>query len=185
LDPLYENWLKEFPPPDPMKEEIQASSGDKAAVKATIVKKVKEVSEDTSNICSMTDTVIVTQCVYWWYFNHTRSTSSGMDNHDSQKLTSKKRVIQGFQAYLQLYYEEKVKNIVKQKYQEHIDTVSKENQKSRFVFMAALTKELFDKETAEVKAEAENYRQKEKMAKVIKLDGIGEDGEPIDKESQQ
>ncbi|KIM71230.1 hypothetical protein PILCRDRAFT_26518, partial [Piloderma croceum F 1598] len=86
-----------------------------------------------------------------WYFNHTRSTSSGMDNHDSQKLTSKKRVIQGFQAYLQLYYEEKVKNIVKQKYQEHIDTVSKENQKSRFVFMAALTKELFDKETAEVK----------------------------------
>ncbi|KIM87976.1 hypothetical protein PILCRDRAFT_3685 [Piloderma croceum F 1598] len=131
--PLYVDWLKEFPPPGPTEEEIQASSGDKEAANAAIIKKAKE----------------------------------------------------GFQAYSWLYYEEKVKDIVDQKYQEHVDTVSKGKQKSRFAFSATVTREMFDKETPEVKAEVESYQHKEKMAHEIKLEDIGENGKPIDQELQE
>jgi len=66
-------------------------------------------------------------------------------------------MLQPFQAYSRLYYETKLKAIINEKLKEHTESVPKEEQKTRFVFLTALTKELFDAETDEVKKEVEAF----------------------------
>lgn len=80
------------------------------------------------------------------------------------------QLLQGYQAYSQLYYDTKLKGIIDKKYKEHTETVPKEEQTSWFAFSTSLTKVLFERETNEIKVEVDAYWKKEVTSKEIKLD---------------
>ena len=85
------------------------------------------------------------------------------------KLSTKSRRLQPFQAYSRLYYDTKLKPIIDEKYKEYTETVPEDEQKTRFVFSAALTKTLFEAETEEVKREVEEFRKKQESLGTIQL----------------
>jgi hypothetical protein len=109
------------------------------------------------------------QQIYWWYFNHSRTTTSGSDTRNVLKLQGSSRILQPFQAYSQLYYESKLKPIIDEKYKVHLETVPFDKQKTAFAFRAAETKELLEAETEEVKREVEEYRRKKVSDKTINI----------------
>jgi hypothetical protein len=123
------------------------------------------------------------QQIYWWYFNHTRSTTSGTDSRSVLKLAGS-RVLQPYQAYSHLYYESKLKTIIEERYKEHLEVVPTKDQQSAFVFRTAETKALFDAETDEVKQEVEEYRQKKVEDVAIKIEDLIEDTDAQDVSSQ-
>lgn len=123
--------------------------------------------------------------MYWWFFNHTRASSSGSDSRNLLKLSTKNRTLQGFQAYSRLYYETKLKDVIDKEYKVHTETVPKEEQKTRFAFAAALTKTLLDSESDEVKAEVEAYRKKESTSKEIKLEDDSDDDDDPEKQDER
>ena len=108
---------------------------------------------------------------------------SGTDSRGVLKLTSKTR-LQPFQAYSRLYYDEKLKPIVDEKYKEHIESVPKAQQKSRFAFSAALTRELFDAESEEVKNKVEVYRKSQSLLCALKLEEDEGEEEDLDEASE-
>jgi hypothetical protein len=128
---------------------------------------------------------MITQRVYYWFFNHTRTMSSGTGRKDLLRLTAKSRKLQLVQAYSRLYYEKKVKDTVDVRYKEHLETTAKHEQLSRVAFSANVTKEFFDAETEEVKQEVEKYRDKVLSGGTIKLDDTADGEDAVDEESQQ
>jgi|SRR5882672_3393971 hypothetical protein len=128
---------------------------------------------------------MIIQRVYYWFFNHTRTTSSGTGRKDLLRLTANSRKLQLVQAYSRLYYEKKVKDTVDVRYKEHLETTAKHEQLSRVAFSANVTKEFFDAETEEVKQEVEKYRDRLLSGGTIKLDDTADGKDAIDEEAQQ
>jgi hypothetical protein len=128
---------------------------------------------------------IIIQRIYYWFFNHTRSTSSGTGRKDLLRLTANSRKLQPVQAYSRLYYDTKVKDTVNARYKEYIETTAKPEQLSRIVFAANITKEFFEAETEEVKQEVDIYRERLFSGGTIKLDGTSDGNDIIDEEAQQ
>lgn len=93
--------------------------------------------------------------------------------------------LQPFQAYSKLYHKEKLKTILDEKFKEHQQTVTPTERKSRFAFTNGLTKEMYEEETDEVKAEVEHYQKRLADGKVIKLEDNDEDDEPVDDDEQE
>jgi hypothetical protein len=120
------------------------------------------------------------QRVYWWFHNHSRSSSGGTDARNTLKLLSKSRVLQPFQAYSKLYYDTKLKDVVNAKFSEYTETVPIHEQMTRFVFGVALTKTLYEAETEEVKKEVEVYWAKLASSGAIKLEEKEGEDNPMD-----
>jgi hypothetical protein len=173
--PIYSEFHKLWPYREPTEEEIEAQikegdteEGDteKAKVKEEAKAKAKGIifkDENKVSIIFLSDMksrlTVVYQQIYWWYFNHSRSTTSGTDSRNVLKLQGS-RHLQPYQAYSQLYYESKLKPIIDKKYKEHLETVPSDEQKTAFAFRVNEMKKLFEDESDEVKREVEGYRQK-------------------------
>jgi hypothetical protein len=181
FSPVYEAWHKEYPSAEPTQEAIAAADGDKAKAQAIITKKEREVSISLISHHDYVDTMMAyLQRVYWWFHNHTRTSTSGTDARNTLKLSTTTRVRQPYQAYSKLYYETKLKDIIDEKYKEHIDTTPKAEQKGRFAFTSALTKSFYDAETDEIKNEVEIFRKKQVAMNTIKLEEGSETDEKMD-----
>jgi hypothetical protein len=128
---------------------------------------------------------MIIQRVYYWFFNHTHTTSSGTGRKDLLRLTANSRRLQLVQAYSRLYYEKKVKDTVDVRYKEYLETTAKHEQLSRVAFSANVMKEFFDAETEEVKQEVEKYRDKVLSGNTIKFDDTADGKDAINKEAQQ
>src|SRR5258708_6054740 len=101
----------------------------------------------SAGLGELTSMIFNFQRVYWWFFNHSRASTSGMDTRGTLKLSAKSKVLQPYQAYSQLYYNSKLKPVIDEMYQEHLESMPIADQKTRFVFTATATKELYEAET--------------------------------------
>jgi hypothetical protein len=186
---IYSEFHKLWPYREPTEEEIEAQNEkgnteeERERAKAEAEAKAKAIIFQDENKVSIIYLIslkswltVLKQQIYWWYFNHSRSTTSGSDTRNVLKLQGSNRILQPFQAYSQLYYELKIKPIIDKKYKEHLETVPFDEQKSAFAFRARVTKELLEAETEEVKREVEEYRRKKVSDTAIKIeDNDGQD----------
>jgi zona occludens toxin (predicted ATPase) len=93
--------------------------------------------------------------------------------------------LQPYQAYWQLYQESKLKIIVDTRYNDHVKNTLKEKQETWIGFTTKVVKELFEAESAEVKEEVEEYREKQVTSGVIKLEDDEDAGKAMDGDAQQ
>ncbi|PPQ76963.1 hypothetical protein CVT24_009373 [Panaeolus cyanescens] len=157
---FYQEWRAKYPHPAPTPEEVADADGD---AEAATMKKNQAIE------------LRITQ----WMYNHARR-----DNHaeidDGKttkstrgviKLGQKKKMLQAWQAYRQLTYESKWKDICEKQYTTHerqwkADNpgVKPDTARLKFAFINKFMKEKWDAETDEdIKKHVEAYRRKIKL----------------------
>lgn len=110
----------------------------------------------------------ILQRIKFWFHNHTRSTTSGTGQRALLNLKGKCKLVQPWQAYQNLYYEDKLKPLVEDAWQAYLTSVPEGSkpEKSRFAAKNELIQDLYAKETDDVKEEVEKHRQKMKLGEV-------------------
>ncbi|KAF5338744.1 hypothetical protein D9611_013319 [Ephemerocybe angulata] len=94
-----------------------------------------------------------------WFSNNTRA-GSGVTDNPVLDLTQRK-LLQPWQAYMKLEYESTLRPILDNAWAEYVKSCDNEVPKKKdFAFKNEMVKELYKKESAEVKARVEEYRKK-------------------------
>ena len=103
--------------------------------------------------------------MYWWVYNRRSSETTGKRvAEEDRKITvdltkhARKQVLP-YQAYMSLHNETIVAT-AREAYKEHVASVPQEERMKWLAFMTKTARELYDKESEEVKAEVEKYRTK-------------------------
>jgi hypothetical protein len=120
------------------------------------------------------------QRIKQWYSNHTRGATTSETRGKVLVLQKKKaRKLQPSQAYSRLFYEDKLKNIIAQRWAAHIAMQEDGDAKTKgptLPFRNKVIKELYNAKSTEIKAEVENHRDVESESEP------DDDDEDIDKE---
>jgi hypothetical protein len=139
---------------------IEACDGDIEKARAEKLKAEKSVSHGQSSREHQILPVI--QSLYNWFFNHSQGSTSGTGRKKIIDLSGKKKKkLQPFQIYSQLYCESKWKATLDEEYIQYKQTVGDGKiPKRHFIFAMERMRQIFTEESVEVKEEVEAYRKK-------------------------
>jgi len=95
-----------------------------------------------------------------WFHNHTRATTSGTGKRGVLKL-GKPRLLQPWQAYQAMYYDDKMKGELTSLYDTYLSKTVAQGEKpqGRFAFINVYMKDAYKNASDEVKGKVEEYRQ--------------------------
>src|SRR5262245_42839065 len=156
---VFKHWQETWPFPELTADEKEAGVDEESRLV-----KLKEVGRKCKNIHE-TQTHTELQRIKQWFNNHTRASASSGGRRKLLKLGGTKKKLRTTQAYQTLYYQEKIKEVVEKRWE--IEYKSKPGNESKVKcpapplhFRNQITEEMWENESAEVKAKVEEYRNK-------------------------
>jgi hypothetical protein len=102
------------------------------------------------------------QRIKTWFHNNTRASSSGAGTRGVLNLGPSAKAVQSWQAYLNKFQNTKLKPEIDDAWQEYLNEVPEgvKPEKTKFEIRNHVARKLFAAETATVKQEVEEHRQK-------------------------
>ena len=109
--------------------------------------------------------LILPQQVKFWFHNHTRGSSSGTGTRGVLKLGPGPKLVQPWQAYLNMFQHTKLKDKIDDAWNEHLIEVPEDqkNPKKLFGIRNKVAQKMYATETSDVKKEVE-LRRREMMS---------------------
>ncbi|KAI0245466.1 hypothetical protein BJV78DRAFT_1287779 [Lactifluus subvellereus] len=143
FEDTYNEWHEKWPTPAPTEDDIRHAKG--SAEKVLAVKRK-----------------IMDNRIKFWFHNHTRGSSSGAGTRGVLKLSSLAKVVQPWQAYLNKFQNTKLKEKIDEAWETYLSEVpeGQKPEKMLFEIRNKLAQQLYEAETAEVRWEVEEHRQK-------------------------
>jgi hypothetical protein len=157
---VFKHWEETWPLPSLTAEEKAAGINEESRLD-----KQKEVSSMCRICPHSTQAHMTLQRLRQWFNNHTRASASSGSRRKILKLTGNKKKLRATQVYQTLYYEEKIKPIVKDRWEVEWKSKPEYDPKKKIPapplrFRNEVTIELWEAESAEVKAIVEEHRNK-------------------------
>jgi hypothetical protein len=117
---------------------------------------------------------VLFQRIMFWFHNHTRGSSSGAGTRGILKLGPSAKLVQPWQAYLNLYHDSKLRAEIDDAWEEYLVEVpeGEKPKKTKFEVQNYVARKLFEVETTTVKKEVEEHRQN-MMSKQETSDVVG------------
>jgi hypothetical protein len=159
----WDDWFERWPLASESVDETEADPAKRKRDEVSAVKTVRICSSSGTNVAHHNGN----QRVQAWFNNHTRGSKSGYGRKKVLDLSKKKsKKLPSYQAYQQLYYEEKIKDIVEKRWDEHLRSQPGYDEDSvpqvpSLAFRNRITRELFADESDEVKDKVEAHRNEE------------------------
>lgn len=109
----------------------------------------------------------MTQRMKFWFHNNMSGSSSGSGTRGVLKLSTAPKLVHPWQAYLNKYQNTKLKQPIKDAWQEYLKGVpeGQKQEKTLFEIRNKLAQKLYNEESAEVKQEVEEHQKKMRESK--------------------
>lgn len=111
------------------------------------------------------------QRVYFWFFNHTRGSTSGTGSKQILRLGTKPRRLLPWQAYSRLYFEKKdLKSILDKRWKTYTAKTPEKNRKARVTFISEELNVMLSGESEKVQAEVAAFIEKHKAGGTVDIE---------------